>query len=64
MRHLQEPRIKWFEKDGKIVVGGLGETCRTDENELGFLLQGRHVTKDIEARLSAQISGFNDGSVG
>lgn len=44
-------------------MGGLGETCRTDEDELGFLLQVRHVTKDIKARLSAQISGFYDGSV-
>ena len=44
----QEPGVEWFEEDGEVFVRGLGEACRTDEDELGFLLEVWYITEDVE----------------
>jgi hypothetical protein len=45
-------------------MGGLCETRRADEDKLGFLFEVWHIAKNVEARLGAQISGLNDGTMG
>ena len=44
----QEPGVEWFEENGEVFVRGLGEACRTDEDELGFLLEVWYITEDVE----------------
>ena len=53
MGDLKEPGVKWFEENGEVFMGGLRETGRTDEDELGLLLEVWQVAKDIKSCLSA-----------
>lgn len=62
--YLEKPGVEGFQEDGELCVRGLGETCRTDEDELGLLLEVWHIAENVEGRLGAQIPGLDDCAMG